>query len=57
MSNGYAILMDIEGNKIDFNNMPKGFKTPKMKNLKRLSARKTWMVMNVVINNAVYPHT
>lgn len=44
MSTGYAILMDINGNKIDFSTMPKGFKTPKMVNLKRLEARKTWMV-------------
>ena len=49
MSNGYAILMDIEGNKIDFSNMPKGFKTPKMKNLKRLSARKTWIITTTTI--------
>ena len=28
MSTGYAILMDIEGNKIDFSHMPKGMKTP-----------------------------
>ena len=45
MSSGYAILMDIEGNKIDFSGMPKGFKTPKLSNCKRISARKTWMIM------------
>ena len=43
MSTGYAFLMDINGTKIDFSNMPKGFKTPKMKNFKRLSARKSWI--------------
>lgn len=51
MSTGYAILMDINGNKIDFGAMPKGYKTPKMANLKRLEARSTWMT------SAVYPHT
>jgi 5-methylcytosine-specific restriction endonuclease McrA len=45
MSSGYAILMDIEGNNIDFSGMSKGFKTPKLSNCKRISARKTWMIM------------
>lgn len=44
MSSGYTILMDIEGNKIDFSDMPKGWKTPKLSNCKRISARKTWIV-------------
>lgn len=44
MSSGYAFLMDIFGNKIDFSSMPKGFKTPKLANLKRTTARSTWMV-------------
>lgn len=39
MSSGYAILSDIEGNKIDFNYMPKGCKTPKLSKCKRLQAR------------------
>ena len=45
MSTGYAILMDIEGNKIDFSGMPKGFKTPKLSNCKRIQARNSWMIM------------
>ena len=44
MSTGYAILMDIYGNKIDFSFMPKGMKTPKLSNCKRISARKTWII-------------
>ena len=44
MSTGYAILMDIEGNKIIFNNAPRGYKTPKLKNCNRVSARKTTLV-------------
>lgn len=39
MSSGYATLMDIFNNTIDFSYMPKGCKKPKLKNLKRLSAR------------------
>jgi len=48
MSTGYAILMDIDGNKIDFSAMPKGCKTPKMANLRRMEARSTWMITSVV---------
>lgn len=44
MSSGYVVLMDINGNKIDFSYMPKGFKTPKMASLKRLNARSSWIV-------------
>lgn len=46
MSTGYAILMDIDGNKIDFSTMPKGYKTPKMKNLQRIEGRTTWIITN-----------
>lgn len=49
MSTGYAILMDVEGNKVDFSSMPKGFKTPKMVNLKRLEARSSWIITTVVV--------
>ena len=41
MSTGYAILMDIDGNKIDFSTMPRGYKTPKLSNCKRITARST----------------
>ena len=44
MSTGYCILLDIDGKKIDFSHMPKGFKTPKFKNMKRIAARKSWMI-------------
>ena len=49
MSIGYAILMDIDGNKIDFSAMPKGFKTPKLSNCKRITARTSQMVQLVVV--------
>ena len=45
MSTGYAILMDIDGNKSDFSYMPKCFKTPKIINPKRLEARSSWIVI------------
>ena len=47
MSTGYTILMDIDGNKVDFSEMPKGYKTPKMINLKRVKARSSWMVTTI----------
>ena len=50
MSTGYAILMDIDGNKIDFSAMPRGYKTPKMVNFQRLEARSTWMITIVAVN-------
>jgi hypothetical protein len=50
MSTGYAILMNVNGDKIDFKNAPKGMKTPKMTNMKRISARKTWIISeNIVV--------
>ena len=49
MSTGYVVLMDIDGNKIDFSMMPKGCKSPKMVNLKRLEARSTWMITTVEV--------
>ena len=41
MSSGFAILMDIFNNKIDFSYMPKGYKTPKLSNCKRISGRRS----------------
>lgn len=41
MSIGFAILMGVSNNKIDFNRMPKGYKTPKLSNCERISARKS----------------
>lgn len=44
MSSGYAVLMDIHGTKIDFITAPKGYKTPKLKNCKRITARSNAMI-------------
>ena len=49
MSSGFAILMDIFNNKIDFSFMPKRFKTPKLNNLKRINARSSCLVMFKII--------
>lgn len=52
MSTGYAVLMDIDGNKIDFSTMPKGYKTPKLSNCKRIIARTTVMVQTIQTKTA-----
>jgi len=44
MSTGYAILMNIEGNKVDFSSMRKGMKTPKLRNCKRMAARSSQII-------------
>lgn len=44
MSSGYAVLMDVDGKKIDFSYMSKGFKTPKLANLRRIGGRKSWII-------------
>ena len=51
MSTGYAILMDIQGNKVDFKNAPKGMKTPKLKNMKRVASRKPWLMYQETIQS------
>ena len=38
-SSGFVFLMDIFGNMIDFSFMPRGMKTPKLSNCRRISAR------------------
>ena len=49
MSTGYAILMDIEGDKIDFSYMPKGMKIPKLCNCIRVAARDSVLVDKVAV--------
>ena len=51
MSSGFAILMDINGKKIDFSNAPKGMKTPKLNNMKRIGSIKTWITQAETIQN------
>lgn len=51
MSSGFCVLMDIEGNKIDFSNAPNGMKTPKLNNLKRVGVRKSWIMQAKIIQS------
>ena len=53
MSSGYAFLMDIFNKTIDFSNMPRGYKTPKLKNLKRISARSSVLCIREKIIQSV----
>ena len=47
-SSGFATLMDILGNTIDFSYMPKGMKTPKLSNCKRISARRSCLCISQI---------
>lgn len=48
-STGYATFMDIDGNTVDFSSMPRGNKTPKLRNCKRVEARSTQMIQIVTV--------
>ena len=49
MSSGYAVLMDIDGNRADFSSMPRGSKTPRLSRMRRITARSSWMVTGVAV--------
>lgn len=49
MSTGFAILMDIFGNKVDFSSQPKSYKTPKLSNCKRINARSGLCISQKII--------
>lgn len=44
MSSGFCVLMDIDGKKIEFIDAPKGMKTAKLSNCKRISSRSSLLV-------------
>ena len=44
---GTCTLEDIYGNKTDFSNMSRGFKTPKLSNCKKISARNTTLCQRI----------
>ena len=46
MSSGFAILADVFNNKIDFSHIPKGYKTPKLLNCNRISARRSCLCIS-----------
>ena len=48
ISSGLTILMDIFGNKIDFSDMPRGTKTPKLSKCKRISARSSCLCISQI---------
>ena len=48
-STGYAVLMNINGEKADFSYLPRRRKTPKLSNCKRVAARTSQMVQAVAI--------
>lgn len=45
--------MDIDNNTLDFSYMPRKMKTPKIKNMIRLEARKSW----IIIEKNIYNHS
>lgn len=51
MSSGFCVLMDIEGNKVEFVDAPKGMKTVKLINCKRISARKSIIMIESRLGN------
>ena len=51
MVTGYAVLMDIYGNKVTFSG--KGQKTPKLSKMQRTGARKSWMVTTEALAHSV----
>lgn len=50
-STGYAVLMDVYGNKIDFKDSPKGMRIPKLKNMKKIASRKSWIISQETIQS------
>ena len=42
---GFTMLMDIFGNEANFSNLPRGLKSPKLSNCRRVSARKVCLCM------------
>lgn len=48
MNSGFAILMNIFSEKVDFSSMPKGLKTPKLSNCNRISTRRRCLCINQI---------
>ena len=48
---GLTMLMDIFGNRVDFSSMPRGLKTPKLLNCKRLPARSSCLCVRKIEKN------
>lgn len=48
MSSGFTILMNVFGEKIDFSNLLRGLKTPKLSNCNRISARRSCLCIKQI---------
>ena len=46
MSSGLSVLMNIFNKKIDFSHLPRGWRTPKLSNLERISARSSCLCIS-----------
>ena len=47
-SSGFTVLMDVFGNRVDFDNMPRGLKTPKLLNCKKVSSRRSCLCVRKI---------
>ena len=55
VSRGFAGLMDIFGDVVDFSYVPRGLKTPKLSNCNRISARRSCLcIRKIEMNKAVH---
>ena len=50
-SSGFALLVDIDLNKMDFSFLGRGRKIPKLQNLKRINSRRSWITDQKIIQN------
>ena len=48
MNSGFAILINIFNEKVDFSSMPKGLKTPKLSNCNRISTRRSHLCISQI---------
>lgn len=55
VSRGFAGLMNIFGDEVDFSYMPRGYKTPKLSNCKRISTRRSYLcTRKIEMNKVIY---
>lgn len=53
MSSGFATLMDIFNDKVDFSYMQRGYKTPKLSNCERISASRSCLCIRQKIAQSI----
>lgn len=54
MSSGFAGLMNIFGDEVDFGYMPRGYKTPKLSSCKKISARRSCLCIERRLHHVCY---